>query len=102
MANKKSMVYAWTIKTTSNKSMSESLKQGWKVLRLHNELKNGIVHFRFIKKDGSVREANGTTNLSLIPKESHPFSNKQTSKSVQVFFDVDKSEWRSFSIASLM
>ena len=35
-------------------------------------LQNGVVSFAFQKKDGSLRIALGTTNLGIIPQESHP------------------------------
>ena len=39
---------------------------------IRQRLSEGNLNFAFIKKDGSVRIANGTTNLDLIPQEFHP------------------------------
>lgn len=61
------------------------------------ELRNGKTEFAFIKKDGSVRIANGTTNLDLIPGEHHPKGTGSASDKVVVYFDIDKTAWRCLS-----
>lgn len=64
---------------------------------LKKEMCERVVNFSFYKKDGSIREANGTTNLNIIPEENHPKgTDKILSNEVVRFFDVDKDEWRSF------
>ncbi|MCR5532335.1 MAG: SH3 beta-barrel fold-containing protein, partial [Paludibacteraceae bacterium] len=34
---------------------------------LRNALNEGVVHFEFIKKDGTLRHARGTTSPDLVP-----------------------------------
>ena len=64
---------------------------------LKKEMRIGVVEFQFTKKDGSIRSAKGTTNMGIIPEENHPTGTDNTlSDSVVRFFDVEKSEWRSF------
>lgn len=65
-------------------------------------LNNGVVKFSFTKKDGTIREANGTTKLSYIgaidqnalPKG----TGKQTKRPMDMvcYYDLDKQSWRSF------
>ena len=38
---------------------------GWYFVRFRKALNNGVIRFSFWKKDGSIREAVGTTNLML-------------------------------------
>lgn len=64
---------------------------------LRAELRQGVVAFGFKKLDGTFRTAVGTTNLSLIPLESHPTGRRQRSPNAVVFFDVEKRAWRSLS-----
>ena len=64
---------------------------------LRTRLHEGRVHFQFVKKNGDLRDANGTTLLDNIPKDSHPKGVRDSSPSVTVFFDLDKGEWRSVS-----
>lgn len=69
-----------------------------KIADLRNQLSNGITNFAFIKKDGSVRIANGTTNLDFIPEENHPKGTGKASDKILAYFDTDKSAWRCLSI----
>jgi hypothetical protein len=62
-------------------------------------MQEGVVEFSFMKKDGTIRVANGTTKLELIPEENHPVMDSPTRKKndEQVcYYDVDKDAWRSF------
>ena len=68
-----------------------------KLQDLRNELSNGVTDFAFVKKDGSVRVAKGTTNLAFVPVEKHPKGNKASDK-VLAYFDLDKSAWRCLSV----
>jgi hypothetical protein len=65
---------------------------------LRRRLTEGAVQFAFKKLDGSLRTAIGTTDLSSIPEISHPQGVRKSSDKVIVFFDIEKSEWRSVSI----
>ena len=65
--------------------------------KLSKNLTNGVVTFFYRKKNGEVRSAVGTTNLSLVPKESQPkMKNSVTlSGTVQKYFDFTVNDWRS-------
>ena len=78
---------------------------GWYFIRFQEALSNGVIRFSFFKKDGSIREAVGTTNLLLIPDERKPKNtavDHVPNYSTITFFDLQKSEWRSFNIASFI
>ena len=79
---------------------SERLRLAWFFVKFNEALKDGVVTFSFWKKDGSIREAKGTTLLLLVPKDKQPKGMKAVSHqpSAISFFDLDKGEWRSFSI----
>ena len=64
---------------------------------LRKLLRKKIVNFEFIKLDGDVRPAKGTTNLKYIPDEDHPKGIKPSSDAVATFYDLDKDAWRSVS-----
>ena len=74
---------------------------------LKKALNEGIVLFEFIKKDGSLRHARGTTCPDLVPTPDTPKGvrtpeqqaayNRQT----VVFYDIDKKAWRSMRIDAL-
>ena len=67
------------------------------VPELRKLLRKKIVNFEFIKLDGYVRPARGTTNLKYIPKEDHPKGIRPASDAVATFYDLDKEAWRSVS-----
>jgi|DEB0MinimDraft_6_1074348.scaffolds.fasta_scaffold01970_11 hypothetical protein len=69
-----------------------------KVQDLRKELSNGITDFAFIKKDGSVRIAKGTTNLTFVPVEKHPKGTGKASDKVLAYFDLEKDNWRCLSV----
>ena len=80
---------------------SERVRLAWYFVKFNEALKDGLVTFSFWKKDGTIREARATKNLLLIPDEKKPKGQVDygiESYSAIPFFDLDKGEWRSFSI----
>ena len=63
--------------------------------KLRKALNEGVVNFAFKKLDGTLRTAVGTTDLNRVPSESHPKGKRDSSPKVVVFFDLEKSAWRS-------
>ena len=116
----------------SNHQWSGIVKYAWYFERLRTWMSTDIVSFSYWKKDGTIREARGTLNQSLIPEEKRPgTSSRQTGWRSQLtfgferqeqrgaslqpdmasaekgkkpnnlcfpYFDLDKQEWRSFSL----
>lgn len=80
-----------------------AVKLAWYFVRLRKNLKDGIVEFRYSKQDGSLRDAKGTLHELLIPDDKKPKGDMSDSaakpnyKSI-AYFDLDKQEWRAFSI----
>jgi hypothetical protein len=60
---------------------------------------NATFTFSFVKQNGDLRQATGTTNNTLIPKESRTKGSNITENSVR-YFDLNKSQWRSVSATS--
>lgn len=73
--------------------MIESLKE---------KLRNGVAHFLFIKKDGSIREAFGTTNAAVAAKYTNGNGCSREYFKTTAYFDIEKGEWRSFRWESLV
>ena len=67
------------------------------VPELRKLLRKKIVNFEFIKLDGEVRPATGTTMMKYIPPKDHPKGIRPSSPKVATFFDLDKDAWRSVS-----
>lgn len=71
---------------------------------LRRKLSEGVVEFKFLKADGTIRRAVGTTNMDYIPNKDVPKSsnNQQEDSSVVKFYDIEKSAWRSCKAENLI
>ena len=56
-----------------------------------------VTRFQFRKKDGSIRNALGTRNEVLIPKQAEVKYLDDVSKKSFVFWDLEEAAFRSFS-----
>lgn len=63
---------------------------------LKHKLRIGVAHFLYIKKDGTIREAWGTTNATLAYKYTNGRGVSREIYSTTAYFDIEKSAWRSF------
>ena len=88
---------AWTLFKDGFGTFAECLRQAWKVIKLKSQLNKGGVAFKFMKKDGTVREAIGTLlNVSIKG------SGRPTPLNLLAYFDTDKESFRSFKIENLI
>ena len=69
---------------------------------LKDRMRNGIAHFVFQKKDGSYREAWGTTNRSLAQKYINGNGMTREAYATTAYFDVEAGGWRSFRWENLV
>ena len=69
---------------------------------LKDKMRNGIAHFVFQKKDGSYREAWGTTNRSLAEKYINGNGVTREAYATTAYFDVEAGGWRSFRWGNLV
>ena len=78
---------------TSNEQIG--LVKAMMIEQLKEKLANGVAHFLFIKKDGSVREAWGTTSPSLAQKHINGNGVSRELFMTTAYFDIEKGGWRS-------
>lgn len=64
---------------------------------LKSKLNTGVHRFQFNKKDGSIREALGTRNPSLIPNHLSISEVDDISNKSVVFYDLEIEEYRSLT-----
>jgi len=75
--------------------------------KLRKDLNEGVVLFVFVKKDGSKREARGTTNELLVPAgdmpkgKRTPLQQAKYERTTVAFYDIDKKGWRSMRIDTI-
>ena len=64
---------------------------------LKKMMKNGVVAFDFLKKDGTIRRAHGTLDSSMLPPmDTTKTSTRKPNPNVFVYYDIDKESFRSF------
>lgn len=61
---------------------------------LRAALHQGLCRIIYKKKDGNVRVASGTTDLSRVPESQHPKGKRKPAQGVVTYYDIDKEEWR--------
>lgn len=66
------------------------------VENLKRQMRNGVAHFAFVKKNGEFREAWGTTNGSLVAKHTNGNGECREQFATTAYFDVEAGSWRSF------
>ena len=74
---------------------------------LRRALNEGVVNFEFVKKDGSLRTARGTTCPDLVPMDNMPKGARTPEQQAAyqrqtvAFYDIDKKAWRSMRIDAI-
>ena len=94
------MNHAWQMVRRNGFTMSEALVIAWRNLKLRTAMQKGIVKFYFQKVDSTIREAYGTLKESLLPETKGTC--RKANDSLQVYFDTERGEWRSFKRANLL
>ncbi len=70
--------------------------------QLKEQLHDGVAHFLYIKKNGEIREAWGTTNATIAYKYTNGRGVSREIYSTTAYFDIEKSSWRSFRWESIV
>lgn len=88
---------------------SLALKQAWWFESFRDAISNGFARFTYYKKDGTLRQALGTRSPSLIPADKAPKGDMSDGSAIWEgsakaipYFDLDKNEWRSFSVLNFV
>ena len=84
-----------TVISNRTKSDDLGLIKAMMIENLKTKLNNGVAHFIFIKKNGEVREAWGTTNHALAKAKTNGRGESRENFCTTAYFDVEKGDWRS-------
>ena len=88
----------------ANRTKSE-LIAGAKAMMIENlkkQMRSGIAHFIFRKKDGSLREMYATTQTSLVERHCNGNGCSRECFATTAVFDVERGAWRSFRWENLI
>lgn len=94
------MTLAWSFVKRNGFTMAEAMKTAWRNYKLKNAMHGGIVQFFFMKVDGTLRQAFGTLDPHRLPETQG--KGRKANETVQVYFDTDKQEYRSFKKCNLV
>ena len=93
------MRMAWMFVKRNGFTMAEALKVAWLNAKVTKAMRTGIVQFFFMKVDGTLRQAFGTLDPHRLPETQG--KGRKANETVQVYFDTDKQEYRSFKKCNL-
>lgn len=93
------MRLAWQFVKRNGFTMAEALKIAWLNAKVTKAMRTGIVQFFFMKVDGSIRQAFGTLDPHRLPETQG--TGRRPADTVQVYFDTEKLEYRSFKKCNL-
>lgn len=94
------MTLAWSFVKRNGFTMAEALKVAWLNAKVTKAMRTGIVQFFFMKVDGTLRQAFGTLDPHRLPETQG--TGRRANETVQVYFDTDKQEFRSFKKCNLV
>lgn len=69
---------------------------------LKRQMRDGVAHFVYVKTNGELREAWGTTKRSLTKKYINGNGVSRECYATTAYFDVEKGSWRSFRWESIV
>lgn len=69
---------------------------------LKTKMANGVAHFAFLKKDGSVREAWGTIQANVASAMTNGRGESRENYATTAFYSITDSAWRSFRWENLL
>lgn len=93
------MSLAWQFVKRNGFTMAEALKVAWLNAKVTKAMRGGIVQFYFRKVNGELRQAFGTLDPHRLPETKG--SGRRPADTVQVYFDTEKQEYRSFKKCNL-
>ena len=69
---------------------------------LKTKMANGVAHFAFMKKDGSIREAFGTIQSNIASAKTNGRGVSRECYNTTAFYDVTIGQWRSFQWQNIL
>ena len=99
--NNSTVVRATVIATRSHSEEIGVIK-AMMIENLKTKLANGVAHFVYLKKDGTVREAWGTTKSELAAAKTNGRGVSRELYKTTAYYDIEQGGWRSFRWETLV
>ena len=88
--------------TYRTNSIDNGIVKAAMINELKTKLANGIAHFVFVKKNGELREAWGTTMSNIANAKTIGNGASRENYATTAYYDVEKGEWRYFRWETLI
>lgn len=83
-------------------SVEIGIMKAMMIALLKEKMNHGVAHFEFMKKNGEIREAWGTTQSNVASAKTNGSGYNKELDNCIAYFDCIKGAWRSFRYESLI
>lgn len=103
LLNHNTAVRAKVIAVRTSSRMVDGISKALLIEQLKKKLRSGqIVKFAYLKKDGSIRIAFGTTNPNFVADKVCGWGASREEFATTAYFDLERGGWRSFRWENLI
>ena len=96
-------VRAKVIAVRTSSRMVDGISKALLIEQLKKKLRSGqIVKFAYLKKNGSIRIAFGTTNPNFVADKVCGWGDSRENYATSAYYDLEKGGWRSFRWENLI
>lgn len=82
-------------------NLNDSLSPSSLIELLQLKMMNGVSHFLYRKKDGTIREAWGTLLEKVVVNNINGYGEPRSYYNCQAYFDIEEQEWRHSDMKTL-
>ena len=103
LLNDNTVVRAKIIAVRTSSRMVDGISKALLIEQLKKKLRSGqIVKFAYLKSNGDIRVAYGTTNVDFVKDKVCGWGESRENYATSAYYDLEKGGWRSFRWENLI
>ena len=103
LLNDNTVVRAKVIAIRTSSRMVDGISKALLIEQLKKKLRSGqIVKFAYLKSNGDIRVAYGTTNADFVKDKVCEWGESRENYATSAYYDLEKGGWRSFRWENLI
>lgn len=103
LLNHNTAVRAKVIAVRTSSRMVDGISKAILIEQLKKKLRSGqIVKFAYLKSNGDIRVAYGTTNVDFVKDKIRGWGDSRENYATSAYYDLEKGGWRSFRWENLI
>lgn len=103
LLNHNTAVRAKVIAVRTSSRMVDGISKAILIEQLKKKLRSGqIVKFAYLKSNGDIRVAHGTTNVDFVKDKIRGWGESRENYATSAYYDLEKGGWRSFRWENLI